>query len=82
VMGLPVGRLAAGLDADIAIIDPRREWVVDPQAFRSRSRNTPLGGMRLTGKTVLTMVRGDIIYDDRDGADKLWTADADGGKRK
>lgn len=77
VMGLPVGRLAAGLDADIAIIDPQKEWVVDPQTFLSRSRNTPFGGMRLTGKTVLTMVRGDIIYDDREGADNPWPADAD-----
>ena len=41
VLGLPHGSLAIGSSADVTLIDPEREWVVDASRFRSRSRNTP-----------------------------------------
>ncbi|AJY73329.1 dihydroorotase [Paenibacillus beijingensis] len=64
IMGLPAGRLEEGHAADIAIIDPNKEWIVEPDTFHSKSRNTPFSGMKLKGKAVLTMVNGNIVYDE------------------
>jgi dihydroorotase len=60
------GSLAPGAQADVTVIDPHRNWTVDPGAFRSRSRNTPFGGMELSGAAVLTIVKGEVVYDARD----------------
>ena len=40
---LPVGSLTPGSLADVVIFDPEEEWVVDPDQFQSKSRNTPFG---------------------------------------
>jgi dihydroorotase len=64
IMNLPHGKLEIDTPADITIIDPNRKWVVDAEEFVSKSKNTPFNGMELTGKTVLTMVNGRIIYED------------------
>jgi dihydroorotase len=54
------GTLAAGADADITIIDPNLEWVVDASRFKSKSKNTPFNGWKLKGKAVQTIVGGRI----------------------
>jgi len=55
---LPGGTLAVGSPADIALIDPGREWTVEPQRFKSKSRNTPFAGWKLRGQVVETLVDG------------------------
>ena len=55
---LPGGTLAVGVPADIALIDPDREWTVEPQRFKSKSRNTPFAGWKLRGLVVETLVDG------------------------
>jgi dihydroorotase len=57
------GSLAVGMPADITIIDSTYEWIVDPLNFKSKSRNTPFGGMRLKGKAMTTIVGGKIVFD-------------------
>jgi dihydroorotase len=52
------GTLSAGAAADITIIDPGMAWTVDAGAFKSRSRNTPYDGWKLTGRAVQTIVGG------------------------
>jgi dihydroorotase len=59
---LPGGRLAPGDPGDATLIDPDREWIVAPEQFRSKSRNTPFAGYRLRGKAVATVVGGQIVY--------------------
>ncbi|MBN4076137.1 dihydroorotase [Gemmatimonas aurantiaca] len=58
----PLGDLAVGRSADLTIIDPDREWTVDPTKFKSLSRNTPFGGWKLSGKVEMTVLRGVIRY--------------------
>jgi len=55
---LPGGRLAVDSPAEITIFDPEREWTVDPQRFKSTSRNTPFRGWKLRGSVVATFVVG------------------------
>lgn len=53
-----------GGPADLTIIDPDRFLTVDARAFSSKSRNTPFDGWHLTGKAVLTLVGGKIVYEE------------------
>jgi dihydroorotase len=62
---MEAGSLAQGMTADVTVIDPNLEWTVEPGKFLSKSRNTPFAGIRLRGKTILTIVGGEIVYDAR-----------------
>ncbi|RLB05132.1 MAG: dihydroorotase [Deltaproteobacteria bacterium] len=61
ILGIPGGSLAVGSPADITIIDMDKEWIVDPQSFFSKGRNTPFKGWRLRGKAYATIVRGKVV---------------------
>jgi dihydroorotase len=56
------GRLTAGAPADITILDPNCEWTFDVSASKSKSRNTPFDGRRMTGAAVATIVAGRVVY--------------------
>ena len=62
ILGLDEPRIAVGQVADITIIDPARRWKVEPEKFRSKGRNCPFAGKVLTGKTVATIVNGEVRY--------------------
>lgn len=65
IFGIDAGELTVGKIADIAVIDPYLEWVVDEKKFYTRGSHSPFVGRKLTGKPVLTMVDGKIVM--RDG---------------
>ena len=53
-----------GLEAgeDFAVFRGGAEFKLDPEAFVSKGRATPFGGMRLHGACVLTVMEGKIVY--------------------
>lgn len=57
-----LGTLEVGSPADIVLIDPDKEWTVDPLTFASKGKNTPLGGVKLKGKVVTTFYQGKIVF--------------------
>jgi len=57
-----LGSLAPGAPADVLVFDPQREWVVEPERFASKGRNTPLAGRTLRGQVVATVYDGRIVY--------------------
>ena len=61
---LPGGTLEPGSPADVTVIDPEMEWVVDPSAFLSKGRNTPFGEWKLKGKARMTIVGGGVVWED------------------
>lgn len=62
ILGLPGGTLEEGSAADITIIDPEQKWTVKADNFRSKSRNSPYIGRKLTGKVYMTILGGRIVY--------------------
>ncbi|TMA26306.1 MAG: dihydroorotase [Deltaproteobacteria bacterium] len=60
--GLPYGTLASGATADAVVVDPEREWKVEPQRFFSRSRNSPFSGWTLRGRVLRTYVGGKLVH--------------------
>lgn len=59
------GAIAPGADADLVVIDPRRQEVIREADMRGGAGYEPLEGMRCVGWPVLTMSRGEVIV--RDG---------------
>jgi len=62
ILNLPEIRIAEGQPANLTVFDPSAEWVVDVQAFKSRSKNSPFGGRRLTGKPVGIINNGGVYW--------------------
>jgi dihydroorotase len=56
------GRIAVGAEADLTLLNLRREVVVDSGRFESLGRNTPFHGWKLKGAPAMTIVGGRIVY--------------------
>lgn len=63
VLRLPAGRLAKGAPADLVLMDPGAPRRIDPQAFRSRSKNSPFKGRLLQGAVLRTVVAGKTVFE-------------------
>jgi dihydroorotase len=57
------GALAKGAHADVTIFDPKKKWTFDASQSLSKSRNTPFDGWSFTGKAVMTIVGGNVVYE-------------------
>lgn len=64
VLGQNAISLKAGETADITIFNTDFEWAVIPESFKSKSKNSLFKGEKLTGKTVVTISDGKIIFSD------------------
>ncbi len=60
-MNLDAGTLKTGADANVTVFDPNAEWTVDPEGFRSKSRNTPWAGRTLKGRATHVIVNGRLL---------------------
>jgi dihydroorotase len=59
-----LGTLKAGVPANVTILDPDREWIVNSRDFASKGKNTPYDGVKLRGKVMATIANGKIVYVD------------------
>jgi len=60
-----IGTLKRGALADVVIFDPEKEWIVNPDDFVSKGKNTPLAGTMLKGKVMATVYGGAVVYKDK-----------------
>ncbi len=58
------GDLAPGFDADIALVEPDRSFVVDPAASESAQEYSPFRGMEIGATVTATFLRGRLVFDD------------------
>ena len=62
IVGLPVGRLAAGAPADLLVFDPDVPRQISTEEFRSKSKNAPFDGRPVHGRVRRTIVDGRTIF--------------------
>ncbi len=63
ILGLQKGLLKAGYDADITLVDPDEDWVVDSRMFCSKGKATPFEGKTLTGKVHVLFIDGKKVFE-------------------
>ena len=71
-----LGTLKVGAPGDITIFDPDAEWVVEPEKFVSKGKNTPLAGVTLKGRVAATVVGGKVVFQNTQAREA-----ASGGRR-
>ena len=57
------GVIQPGADADIVLVDTKREWSIDQSQLFSKSKISPWHGRRVQGGPSLTMVRGRVVME-------------------
>lgn len=62
ILHLEGGKIAEGEVADLMLADLNAEYVIDSKKFVSKGKNTPFGGMKVSGKVLYTIVDGDVKY--------------------
>jgi dihydroorotase len=62
-LGSNRGRIAPGFRGDLVIVDTEAPWTVNPQAFKSRGKNSPFAGRELSGRVLMTFNEGRVVYE-------------------
>lgn len=65
ILNLEGGSLEVGAPADFTAVDLSEEWTVDPAQFLSKGKNTPFAGRKVWGRVKLTVVDGEIKYEEK-----------------
>lgn len=63
-LGIKAGLIKERYPADLVLVDLNWEGKINPKEFVSKSKNNPFGGETLKGKVMMTMVKGELKYDD------------------
>lgn len=66
IANLDRGTLAEGAAADVVLIDPDQEYVIDKNTFATKGRNTPFDGWHVQGRVKMTICGGKIVYEDQE----------------
>lgn len=64
ILNLEGGKIEVGAPADLTVVDLNEEWTIDPADFVSKGKNTPFKGRTVTGRVKLTVVDGEIKYEE------------------
>ena len=63
IVGLGAPTIAEGAPANLTFVDPNREWRVEPERLRTKSKNTPFMGHTMKGMVLATIVSGSLAFD-------------------
>jgi dihydroorotase len=58
------GKIAEGYNADLILVDLKKEKTIDPNRFFSKAKYTPFEGRKVKGVPVLTVVNGVLVVQD------------------
>ncbi len=64
ILGIDAGTLSVVAAAVKALLDPDEQWTVDVERLHGKSKNTPFKGMTLTGKVKMTLLNGEVVFED------------------
>lgn len=62
LLGVPAGRLDVGMEADIALVDPDKPWIISSDRMAASAGNTPFDGMPVQGRAV-ALFKGGVAID-------------------
>lgn len=62
IVGIDRGTLMVGKTADIVLIDPNAEYLIDVNEFKSKGKNTPFDGYKVKGRVMYTILSGKVVY--------------------
>ena len=62
LLGVSAGALAEGYEADVAIVDPDKPWVIQSAKMAATAGNTPFDGQPTQGR-VLALWKGGVAID-------------------
>lgn len=65
ILKIDKGDIRVGGDADLTLVNLDEEYIIDPDEFLCKSKNTPFGGFRVFGRVKYTFVGGKIVYNDK-----------------
>ena len=63
ILKLKKGLLKIGYDADLTVVNPDEQWIVDSRMFYSKGKATPFDGRTLTGKVKTVFINGRKIFE-------------------
>ena len=69
ILGLEKGVVEEGKAADLVIFDAQKEYIIRPEEFYSRGKNTPFAGKKVKGMVMATIADGRIAFE-RAGEEK------------
>ncbi|MBP7460536.1 MAG: dihydroorotase [Candidatus Delongbacteria bacterium] len=64
ILNHPIAPIQPGHGPDLIVINPDHTWIPTPEHFHSECRNSPFIGQSLIGKVKMTLVRGQLLYQD------------------
>jgi len=62
ILRIKKGTLSVGTDADLIVLSPDKEWIVEKQNLISKSKNSCFLGRKLKGSVEYTICNGKIAY--------------------
>ncbi|HOQ76774.1 MAG TPA: dihydroorotase [Thermoclostridium sp.] len=65
ILKIDKGDIRVGADADLAIVNLEEEYVINPDEFLSKSKNSPFKGFKVSGRVKYTICGGKIVYQDK-----------------
>ncbi len=68
IYGLRKGKLEIGYDADLLVLDLKKNVRIESDEFRSKAKYTPFEGRKVMGDVRQVFLRGEIAYEDGDVA--------------
>jgi len=68
IVGIEAPALREGAAAELALVDPQARWVPDVVGLRSKSKNTPFLKRELSGRVLLTLAGGRVVFDGLGGS--------------
>jgi dihydroorotase len=63
ILNINAGNLSIGSDADIAVINLDKPWVVEKEKIKSKSKNTAIEKRKMQGKVEKTFINGNLVFE-------------------